>query len=442
MSTLEIPGYTIIRKIGEGGMASVLLAIQESLEREVALKFLLPQVIPDQEFCVRFLKEGKTLASLTHPHVLTIFDSGEHQGIYYISMEYIPGGTLEERINNGSLQIPDIVRILTDIGSALDWIHKKGLIHRDIKPANILFRNDDTAVLSDFGIAKSTSKNATRLTQAGFAIGTPAYMSPEQASGQELQPASDQYSLGVMLYEMICGRVPYDGNTGVAIAIQHIQAPLPILPENQKAFEPIIHRMMAKNPSDRFNTLQEMIIILEKTVANQGAETVIKTELINTEPSSPPKSKTRLFILGGAAIVVGLVLVYFLEFRPTTSGKPTDGSVGVVVTPDPPPDPKARKEVDKWLKIAEAHYEIGRFTEPTGSNAMDAYLKVLEIDKNNKRARQGLNDIASQYERHAKELFDKGDIDDTNAIVAEGLKLFPNHNGLVSLQKQIADRNK
>jgi serine/threonine-protein kinase PpkA len=439
VTSLEIPGYRVLRELGEGGMARVFVAVQESLEREVAIKVLSTELVSDPEFCQRFLKEGRTLAQITHPHVVTIFDSGEHQGVYYMCMELIRGGTLEERIAKGELSMTQSIGILKQVAGALEWSHGKGLVHRDVKPANVLFRDERTAVLSDFGIAKSVSKNTTRMTAAGLAIGTPAYMSPEQAAARELTARSDQYSLGVMFYEMLTGKVPYDADTGLAIAVQHLQAPVPKLPEEHAQLQPVIDQMMAKDPEDRFTTLEELIVTLERAGAGTGKRGGGRTEILDRVSLSLPKPRPVLLAGIGAFFVLLAAGIYLATqqglFRP--GGMVTSGMDAMAPPPASMLDPATQQEVEKWLGIAQMHYDIGRLIEPPGTNALEAYQRVLELDANNAEARQGLTDIAGTYEELARESLVKGDSEETKTLVTEGLRADPEHPGLAQLRDQI-----
>ncbi|SQK84036.1 serine/threonine protein kinase [Pseudomonas aeruginosa] len=179
---IELPGFDIERELGEGAMATVYLATQRSLQRKVALKVMAAALAADPSFAERFLREGRTLARLSHPNTVTIHDIGNVGSCYYMAMEYLPNGTLKERIQQG-LDPEQGLAYVRQVAAALGYAHSQGLVHRDVKPANILFRADGTAVLSDFGIAKSIEDN-TQFTQVGFAVGTPSYMSPEQAAGR------------------------------------------------------------------------------------------------------------------------------------------------------------------------------------------------------------------------------------------------------------------
>lgn len=259
---IDIPGYDIHDEIGEGAMATVYLATQRSLERKVALKVMASALAADPSFCERFLREGRTLARLSHPHTVTIHDIGHAGERYYMAMEFLPNGTLKERLAAG-LPPEQGLPIIRHIASALGYAHSQGLVHRDVKPANILFRADGTAVLSDFGIAKSLD-DRTQFTQAGFAVGTPSYMSPEQARGQDIDGRADLYALGVVLYEMLVGELPYVGTDALSTALAHLTQPLPELPISQGRYQTILARLLAKDPAERFADAAALIAALDR----------------------------------------------------------------------------------------------------------------------------------------------------------------------------------
>ncbi|MDH4607599.1 serine/threonine-protein kinase [Pseudomonas sp. BN102] len=258
---MEIPGYQIERELGEGAMATVYLATQRSLERKVALKVMASALAADRSFCERFLREGKTLARLSHPHTVTIHDIGNVGNHYYMAMEYLPNGTLKDRIAEGVTPEQGILW-LRQIASALGYAHAQGLVHRDVKPANILFRANGSAVLSDFGIAKSL-EDRTQFTQAGFAVGTPSYMSPEQARGQQIDGRADLYALGVVLYEILTGKLPYSGTDSLSTALAHLTEPLPELPINHGRYQGILRKLLAKDPADRLADADALIAALD-----------------------------------------------------------------------------------------------------------------------------------------------------------------------------------
>ncbi|PVZ09747.1 serine/threonine-protein kinase PpkA [Pseudomonas sp. URIL14HWK12:I9] len=280
---VQIPGYSIDGEIGEGAMASVYLATQVSLERKVALKVMSQALAADPVFCERFLREGRTLARLSHPSTVTIHDIGNVGELYYMAMEYLPNGTLRERLAEG-ITPQQGLEWLRQIASALGYAHRQGLVHRDVKPANILFRADGTAVLSDFGIAKSLD-DRTQFTQAGFAVGTPSYMSPEQARGQEVDGRADLYALGVVLYEILVGELPYRGTDALSTALAHLTEPLPALPPVHGRYQPILSRLLAKAPDERFNSAEELVAALDALPADDEITLIRPVPVVS--PASP-----------------------------------------------------------------------------------------------------------------------------------------------------------
>ncbi len=246
---IEIPGYTLLRPLGQGGMAKVYLALQQSLDREIALKILLPTLAQDADASARFLREARLAANLHHPNIVPIHDVGMHKGVAYIAMEFEPGGTVSP-IAGGHLDPGVALRILRDIAIALDYAHGKGVVHRDVKPENILRRADGSCVLSDFGIARVV-ESATALTREGTCVGTPQYMSPEQLRGNKVDGRADLYSLGVVLYQLLTGELPYTGSDGWAIGMQHLNADIPRLPPAISHLQHLLDGLMAKNADTR-----------------------------------------------------------------------------------------------------------------------------------------------------------------------------------------------
>ncbi|HTI96126.1 MAG TPA: protein kinase, partial [Rudaea sp.] len=247
---IEIPGYKILRQLGRGGMATVYLAMQESVQREVALKVMSPSLLADPDFGERFLREARIAAKLHHRNVVGVHDVGRAGEYHYIAMEYLGGGAA--LANDGKPRpVGFALRVTREIATALNYAHAKGFVHRDVKPDNILLREDGSAALTDFGIARA-SDSATHMTRTGTVIGTPHYMSPEQARGRPLDGRADLYSLGVVLYELLTGRVPFHADDSLAVGIMHITQPIPILPERLYALQPLLNRLLAKQPEDRF----------------------------------------------------------------------------------------------------------------------------------------------------------------------------------------------
>jgi serine/threonine protein kinase len=287
----QIPGYKITRKLGHGGMADVFLGVQENLEREVAIKVLVPSLFRDQQFSLRFVKEAQTAAKLAHPNIITIHDIGKVENSYYIVMEYLPESLNDRMKKVGILEPKEALAIIKMIAAALDYAHNQGFIHRDIKPDNIMFRPDGTAVLVDFGIARAID-STTQLTRTGMSIGTPHYMSPEQCRGEKIDGRSDIYSLGVQLFELMTGTVPYKAENTAGIILKHIQDPIPRLPDELKQYQPLIDKMMAKERDTRLQTGTELIKFIDGLVTAQEQELMPTMTIPKTAPVTMPETLT------------------------------------------------------------------------------------------------------------------------------------------------------
>ncbi len=262
---LQIPGYRIIRKINHGGMSTVYLAIQMSVGRIVALKVMNPSLTSDPAFSERFQREATIVGQLSHPNIVAIYDIGRSEDLNYIAMDYLPGGSVHDKMING-LTGEEALRVTKEIANALDHAHEKGYIHRDIKPENILFRADNSAVLSDFGVAKGIV-GVSRATHVGTVVGTPHYMSPEQTRGQPVDSRSDLYSLGVVFFEMLTGALPYQGEDAVTIALKHIGAPIPKLPLQYQIYQKLLEKFLAKDPIQRFQSGHEVSVAIDQLEA-------------------------------------------------------------------------------------------------------------------------------------------------------------------------------
>ncbi len=295
--------YTVVREIGRGGMATVYLADDLKHPRQVAIKVLDPD-LSEALGAERFLQEIETASSLTHPHILPLFDSGEADGLLYYVMPHVKGESLRDRLKREKqLPVEDAIRFTREIADALSYAHEEGVIHRDVKPANILLEAGH-AVLADFGVAKAVSEvDRTQLTQTGTSLGTPTYMSPEQASGeQELDGRSDQYALGCVLYEMLAGEPPFRGARVEAIVRQHLTVdPNPVTqarPSVPEGVAAALHRALAKNPADRFRTTRELGAALEGP---------LQTPSGGTAATRRPGPSVRKMALFGSTILVAVV---------------------------------------------------------------------------------------------------------------------------------------
>ncbi|MBA2569117.1 MAG: Stk1 family PASTA domain-containing Ser/Thr kinase [Actinobacteria bacterium] len=279
INTLFDGRYRVIRKLGAGGMADVYLAEDEELGRRVAIKILNDRHANDESFVERFRREAKNAAGLSHPNIVSIYDRGEAEGTYYIAMEYLDGRTLKELlIARGPMSIVDAIHHTRQTLTALRFAHKKGVVHRDIKPHNVMVDADGRLKVTDFGIARA---GASQMTEAGAIVGTAQYLSPEQARGAAVDQRSDLYSIGVVLYEMLTGSVPFTGDSPVEIAMKHLsdtpRPPSSIRPEIPPDLDMVVLRALAKNPDDRFQTAEEMDAELAR-IAEGGSVTEITAD--------------------------------------------------------------------------------------------------------------------------------------------------------------------
>ena len=269
--------YRIMEKIGQGGMATVYKAYQPSLDRYVAVKVLPAYLAHEPGFAARFQREARAIARLNHPNILPVHDSGQEGELSYIVMRYVEGGNLQEMLGE-PWPLGRVVELITQVGGALDYAHQEGIIHRDVKPSNVLLDKGEWALLSDFGLAKMLEASV-QLTKSGVGIGTPAYMSPEQGQGIRVDARSDVYSLGIVLYEMLAGRVPYEAETPMAIVIKHITAPLPLPremnPDISEPVERVMLKALAKAPADRFQRMGEMVTALRKAMTGEPEVTTV-----------------------------------------------------------------------------------------------------------------------------------------------------------------------
>lgn len=289
---INIAGFNIHELVGQGGMATVYKAT-DSQSRCVALKVLSPSLAADPNFLSRFQKEIRLLTKLDHPNIVKVFQAGEHEHKHYISMEFADNGELEDKIKHG-LQPEQALQYLIQIAQGLNYAHQKGYIHRDMKPANILFRKDGSLMVSDFGIAKPLSGTETitvSLTKTGVSIGTPHYMSPEQARGQTLDYRADLYSLGCIFYEMLTQQKCYDADDGFAVCLMHINDSIPQLPSHLQFFQPTLNKLLAKNPDDRFTTTAQLIEHLQQLSSKLQTQDFSATVVLPICDAIPKKPK-------------------------------------------------------------------------------------------------------------------------------------------------------
>ena len=367
MQPEKIGYYEIKSELGRGGMATVYRGYDPRFEREVAVKVLPPEMLhADPQFRLRFQREAKIIARLEHPSIVPVYDVGEENNQLYFVMRFMGGGSLSERIRERVYRVEEAVRLLGQVAPGVDEAHAKGIVHRDLKPSNILFDNQNVPYISDFGIAKLTQAESANVTGSAV-IGTPAYMAPEQALGSDVDGRADVYALGVILYEMLTGKQPYQADTPMGLAIKHVTDPVPhilnVKPDLPAWIETIVATAMAKDRNDRFSTAGEMLETMQaflrgETPIRAGKPLPPSTMQAASHAATAhaaPEAKTvfarknRLSPLAWLALLFLIVMIVlagggFLLFRdklfPAATASPSPAAVATAsMTPSPVPSP-------------------------------------------------------------------------------------------------------
>lgn len=475
-------GYEIIEEIGQGGMATVYLAIQKSLNRRVALKVLTHTSVPG--FSERFLREARIVASLNHRHVVTIYDVGVDRERHYIAMEYLTGGDLGTRISQG-IPVSMALRIVDNIAGALQAGHEKGIVHRDVKPANILFRNDGTPLLTDFGVAKQAD-TSTLVTKTGMILGTPAYLSPEQAHGIPLDGRADMYSLGIVLYEMLTGTRPYEGDSDISTIFKHAYDPLPRLPKGYHYLQPFLDKLLAKRREDRFEDMAAMRSVLRDVVRSGPSKRqtggVVSSQAAPGSDDQDWLDNARDFFLShkvgtalGVLIVSATVILLMYgpsdknveqhtalpqtEARSTAPEQPPvdveqvaadsesepSGVVGAATTEEVRagsetkerliPDIKPR--VDRLIETGNERLAEHKAISPGGDSALYYFRLAETLDPGNPEAREGLYQVASHYAVLAERQIQERRYTQAGQFVDRGLRISPGHPRLRALERRL-----
>jgi serine/threonine protein kinase len=356
LSGQKLGQYELRERLGRGGMAEVYKAYQSGMDRFVAVKVMLGALSEDESFVERFRREARAVGNLRHAHIVQAFDFGVHDDMYYLVMEFVSGGNLKAHIvNQGKLSTRDALRIASQLADALAYAHNAGMIHRDLKPANVMFLDEShqNAILTDFGIARMMGEAG--LTGTGMSVGTPDYMSPEAGIGNETDHRTDIYALGVILYEMLVGEVPYGADTPLAVIMKHVNAPLPTRKDYGDAIpesvESIILRCLAKDPEDRFQNAAELKKALdvvlreldnlptEPRIVSQSPSTADVKAMENVptmmgqldEPTtvmpppesvSPQQNNSMLMRIGGVGVAA--ILVFGVLFALNRGGNPSE----------------------------------------------------------------------------------------------------------------------
>jgi serine/threonine-protein kinase len=326
--------YSVLSRLGAGGMADVWLAEDTHLQRRVALKVLHRRFAQDREFVERFRREAESAAGLQQPNIVSVFDRGEFEGTYYIAMQYVEGATLKQLIDRG-LTPAQAVPLVRQILEAARFAHRKGIVHRDLKPHNVIVDGEGKAMVTDFGIARA---GVSEITQTGSVMGTPHYLSPEQAQGFDVTAVSDLYSIGVILYEALTGRVPFEADSAVAVAMKQVsqtpQRPSSINPQVSPALDAVVMRALAKDPGERFQSADAFIAALDAALKDPGSGdgtadfaalppvVAVPVEPDEEDPEEEARKRRRRWIAAALAAVVIGVLIGLAATRDTTTEVP------------------------------------------------------------------------------------------------------------------------
>ena len=488
ISGVEIPGYELIRPLGSGGMSTVYLAVQRSLDRKVAIKVMRRslEAADTRQLEKRFLLEGRMMAKLPHRNIVAVYDIVSTDAIAYIAMEYLSGGSLTDRMRNG-LSLAEAVAVVVQIAGALEHAHGQNVVHRDLKPANIMFRENGTPVLTDFGIARYQDSSATKLTQTGMLVGTPTYMSPEQINADNSDGRSDLYSLGILFYELLTGHPPFRAETPIAVLMAHLTQPPPPLPAELSLFQEIIDRMLAKNRDDRFANMREFSQFLRA----RFVESDTLQMRLRVDPNATTSEQLRA-----------------LGFSNTPSGVsriPSDSEAGLLLSAAPgatrdsmrssrlsspgqrkptapaPPDavaapavPAARRSIwaalaaaavlalaiGAWFMFREGHRTVtreeqrmadlmvehaqllvakGDLVTPPDENAFTYAQEALQKDGTNDKARALIDGIASALLGKAQQALAAGDLDGAESVAGQLALVRPGAAEVATVKQSVAD---
>ena len=441
---MEIAGYEIERCLAQGATASAYLATQVSLGRPVVLKVLDTELADTPTAVQRFLNEGRLIASLHHPHLITIHDIATSGRYVYLSMEYVEGGDLKQRLAKGPMSVESALDVVEKIASALGYAHSHGVIHRDVKPGNILFRRDGSPVLTDFGIAKSRAIDGD-LTGTGVFLGSPNYMAPEQVDSRTVDNGADIYALGIILYEMLTGQKPFISNSIIDVIYMHKKTPMPRLPARFAPLQGLLDLMCAKSRAERFQDTDALLhyirVLRERGVIDRlGADAAPEATLEQRRPRA-----TRQWRRPTVALLALLLLdalphgaLFVVERRIAAPAKVVDtGSQlalpGAEDTP-PPPAPTAAVATDE---VISALIWLGRHSitqlklaAPPGDNAYHYFSRLRQLVPDHPAVAAGFRDIGAAFALMAEREIAQGNEEQARLHIALARQMDPTNEAL------------
>ena len=431
----DIPGYRINRVVGAGGMSTIYLGEQLSLNREVAIKVMLPEALGDEVSRRRFENEARTIARLDHPNIVGIHDVGRtRDGLPYYSMPYLARGHLGQRDLRGDEATAR--HILRSLLSALQYAHSRGIVHRDVKAENVLFDDAGRPLLADFGIALRRGYGS-RVTTAGLAVGSTAYMPPEQARGEGVDARADLYSVGVLAWEMLVGALPYNAADALSMAMMHVQDPIPRLPRGLRHWQPFIDRALAKSAGHRFTDAAQMLAALDRVPA---AERAGAGSLLRDLGTRLGALSARAWAAAGLLAVASLGAGLYLEHRSDSPGfyraiATGDAATSAHAAPSSRPAPllgdpgdallraAPASDAERFLALAERQLRAGKLTSPAGDNAYTSLLDAWQADPDHLRLAPAIDAMITTLGDKAGRDFASGRTDSARTGIMQASQL-------------------